>query len=277
MNLLLPLNVRFDNLPAAVGGRAISFRHTTRVLGRVRVTYVSERKMTTSLQPLAGSASHQLARERFGRQSMAVRYPSEYSSRRRDRREKACILECLNAIPSGGRVLDLPCGTGRMTRLLVERGYRVTSADVSEAMLSQARENYREYQEHRGGKPPVVRFELRDVLATGFADDEFDGVSCIRLFHHFAEAETRRRALSELRRICRGPIVVTFLNSFALDRVTYWLQARVRGRQRLHQLPIPMKTFAADIAAAGLAIDKKIAAQWGISSRWFLVLSRRTE
>jgi hypothetical protein len=36
-----------------------------------------------------------------------------------------------------------------------------------------------------------------------------------------------------------------------------------------------MKTFAAEIAAAGLRIDKRIAVRWGISSRWFLVLSRR--
>jgi ubiquinone/menaquinone biosynthesis C-methylase UbiE len=232
--------------------------------------------MTTSLQLPARNASHQLARERFGRQSIAAKYPSEYSNRRRDRRERDCILACLSAIPSGARLLDLPCGTGRMTRLLVEGGYRVTSADISEAMLSQARENYHDYQEQTSAKVPQVRFELRDVLATGFADDEFDGACCIRLFHHFAEAETRRRALRELRRICRGPIVVTFLNSFALDRVSYWLQARLRGRKRVHQLPISMKTFSADIAAAGLQINRKIAAHWGISSRWFLVLSRRT-
>jgi ubiquinone/menaquinone biosynthesis C-methylase UbiE len=205
---------------------------------------------------------------------MAATYPAEYSRRWRDRREKACILKCLTAIPKGGHVLDLPCGTGRMTRLLVEGGYRVTGADLSEAMLSRARENYRSYQQQRGGKASRVRFEIRDVLQTGFANDEFDGVCCIRLFHHFADSETRRRALSELRRISRGPIVATFLNSFALDRVSYWLKDRLRGRRREAQLPIPLKTFAADIAAAGLRIDRKLAAHWGISSRWFLVLSR---
>jgi len=47
-----------------------------------------------------------------------------------------------------------------------------------------------------------------------------------------------------------------------------------RGK-RTSQLPIPFKTFAADIDAAGLKIEKKIAAHWGISSRWFLVLSRK--
>jgi len=231
--------------------------------------------MSTSLSSQAGSASHQLALTRFGRKSLADKYPTEYSNRLRDRREKACVLKCLDSIPRGARVLDLPCGAGRMTRLLVERGYRVTAADASEAMLSRAKENYSNYQKERGAQAPAVQFELRDVLSTGYPNDHFDGISCIRLFHHFDEADTRRRALGELRRICRGPIVVTFLNSFALDRVTYWLRARMRGRTQASQLPIPLKTFASDIAAAGLKIDRKMAAHWGISSRWFLVVSRR--
>ena len=34
------------------------------------------------------SASHQLARERFGRKTLADKYPTEYTNRWRDRREK---------------------------------------------------------------------------------------------------------------------------------------------------------------------------------------------
>jgi hypothetical protein len=120
-----------------------------------------------------------------------------------------------------------------------------------------------------------VPFELRDILSTGYAEDQFDGVTCIRLFHHFYESEIRRRALCELRRICRGPIIVTFRNSFALDNVKYWLNARLKRRNQTHIRPIPMETFAAEIAAAGLKIEKRMAVRWGISSRWFLVLSRR--
>jgi SAM-dependent methyltransferase len=237
--------------------------------------HVGQIDMSTSLSSLQGSASHQLARERFGRKSMADKYPSEYQNRWRDRREKACILECMKAIPTGGRVLDLPCGTGRLTRMLIERGYRVTGADVSEAMLSRARDNYRDYQQQHGTQAPAVQFEIRDVLATGFNTDQFDGVMCIRLFHHFDDAETRRRALKELRRICHGPIVVTFLNSFALDRFGSWVKHRMRGKKQTSQLPIPLKTFVADVEAAGLKVERRIAAHWGISSRWFLVLRRQ--
>lgn len=233
-----------------------------------------ELNMSTVLEPIAGSASHQLARERFSRKSLADIYPSEYSNRWRDRREKACIEECLTFIPPGSRVLDLPCGTGRLTKMLLMRGYHVTGADVSEAMLGHARDNYLKYRQQLGAKAPSVQFEIRDVLSTGFNNNQFQGITCIRLFHHFDDSETRRRALRELRRICSGPIVVTFLNSFALDRYSSWLKAKLRGQNRDSQLPIAFKTFAADIQAADLKIDKRIAAHWGISSRWFLVLSR---
>ena len=233
--------------------------------------------MQSNPSALAESPSHQIARVRFSRQSVAEVYPSEYKDNRRQRREKACILACINRIPTGGQVLDLPCGTARMTKLLVERGYRVIGADISDAMLARAIENYALYRKERNRNAPPVQFNVQDVLSTTFTDDEFDGVCCIRLFHHFAEAHVRRYALRELRRISRGPIVVSFLNSFALDRVAYWMKALFTRRSQLHQLPISFGTFAADIAAAGLQIDKRIAAHWGISSRWFLVLSRATK
>ena len=42
---------------------------------------------------------------------------------------------------SRGLILDAGCGTGRLSRLLGEKGYDVIGVDVSESMLSVAREN----------------------------------------------------------------------------------------------------------------------------------------
>jgi SAM-dependent methyltransferase len=40
------------------------------------------------------------------------------------------------AVPAGGSILELGCGTGRITRQLVRLGYRVTAVDESAEMLA---------------------------------------------------------------------------------------------------------------------------------------------
>lgn len=47
----------------------------------------------------------------------------------------------LRTLPAGAAVLDLCCGSGRVTQGLVERGFRVTGVDSSEPMLRLARHN----------------------------------------------------------------------------------------------------------------------------------------
>jgi SAM-dependent methyltransferase len=44
------------------------------------------------------------------------------------------------AVRSGGSILELGCGVGRMTQQLVERGFRVTAVDESSAMLEHIRD-----------------------------------------------------------------------------------------------------------------------------------------
>ncbi len=58
----------------------------------------------------------------------------------------------LKHLPEGARLLDVGCGTGHVTRKLVERGYRVTGLDGSEEMLRYAREN-----------APAAEFLLEDA------------------------------------------------------------------------------------------------------------------
>lgn len=41
--------------------------------------------------------------------------------------------------PEMASALDFGCGTGRMTKLLLAKGYRVTAYDLSPGMLAQAR------------------------------------------------------------------------------------------------------------------------------------------
>ena len=214
--------------------------------------------------------SHQRTARRFDSVRVAAKYPARDGDTFRERRERACLLSAMRRVAPGSSVLDLPCGTGRLIPLLVGCGFQVTAADVSPHMVEAAKKNW-----HSSGGDPDrtdrVRFEVRDVMATGYAERQFDAVFCNRLFHHFNDSQTRVAALCELRRIARGPVVVSFFNSFALDAVRFRLRHFLRGSVPTDRIPIRLETFAADVTAAGLTITATIPVLWGLSPMWYIV------
>jgi len=206
--------------------------------------------------------SHEQTRRRFDQQLIASKYPAEFTNSRKDRRERRALLKVLEAIGPGANVLDLPCGSGRLTSLLVARGYRLTAADSSARMVERARA-----AAPRAG----VRFDVRDVLDSGYPDRSFDAVVCHRLFHHFGEPPLRQQALRELARICRGPIIASFFNSFSLDALRSRLKHALRGTRPTDRIPIPLETFASDGLQVGLRLERAVAVRWGISALWLAV------
>jgi len=216
--------------------------------------------------------SHSETLDRFSAASVASKYPSEFRQGHwRDERERRCILNALKHVPHDAHVLDLPCGTGRVTRLLQERGYQVTAADSSEEMLALAERNGTMRRSGCGDATVPVTYHASDVLSSGFCDGQFDAVVCHRLFHHFRESETRKAAMRELCRISRGPVIMSFFNSFSL---TAWIR---RGRHIFSRRPIrdrvsvSMSLFLAELEAAGLSPLRTFAATWGISPMWLVV------
>jgi SAM-dependent methyltransferase len=165
-------------------------------------------------------------------------------------------------------VLDLPCGTGRLLPFLAASGYQVLAADSSAHMIERARE-----LAERRGLAQSVDFGVEDVLGTSFRDNTFDAVICNRLFHHFFESQTRIAALRELGRISRGPIVVSFFCSRSISSAAFLLKNRLRRRPATDRVPISFRAFAADIAAAGLQVDGKMATKPLLGKQWYLKLS----
>ena len=83
----------------------------------------------------------------------------------------AAIRERLGPAPC--RVLELACGTGEVTRLLLSLGHEVTALDFSEAMLAVAR------RKHAGAKG--LRFLLADAENPMEPDESYDAIVCRHL------------------------------------------------------------------------------------------------
>ena len=207
--------------------------------------------------------------DRFKRQKVAERYPSDYRiGNKRDQREKEAILRCIDFIPRDSHVLDFPCGTGRLIRLIKNKGHRVSGADASASMLELAKINF----ENAHSDPSMLGFYERDVFSSGFSDGEFDAVVCNRLFHHLSDREARQMALSELKRISRGAVIVSFFNCFSVSATCRKLRKSIKGEPLKDRIPIPMKRFSQEAHECGLKVSYRTAARWGVSPLWYLVL-----
>ena len=218
----------------------------------------------------ASRTSADEALDRFNTPQAAAKYTGGLTDTRSHEREMRCIRRGLRGVPVGSRVLDLPCGTGRLLPELSGMGYVVTEADSSPHMIDQARS----FAAARGVKMPDDRFVVASVFETGFSADQFDATVCNRLFHHFFEADVRRNALRELRRITRGAIVVSFFSSRSMLGTLFGVRDRLRSKRATDRVPISPTTFALDAEAAGLKVTAWHATRPGVSKQCCAVMQR---
>ena len=116
----------------------------------------------------------------------------------------AMALAIAPAAGGAPEVLEIGCGTGALTRRLLQRGARVTALDQSPAMLEQARAHIAE--------APSGRAELLERTASeidALPADSFDAVAASLCLSEMSRSE-RRFVLTEARRRLRpgGRLVV---------------------------------------------------------------------
>ena len=157
---------------------------------------------------------------------------------------KKALRRARQDLPSP-KVLDIPCGTGRITALLLEAGLEVTGGDISFPMMEIAQNKLARYGEQ-------VTFRHLDLEAIDLSDDSCDLVSCIRLFNHLGKGE-RTRVLRELARVSRRHVILNVSFWAPFNRFAVYLK-------RLLGIPAPKDPSAWDelngeIAAAGMRVE----------------------
>jgi cyclopropane fatty-acyl-phospholipid synthase-like methyltransferase len=100
---------------------------------------------------------------RRGYDAACARYDQEFHGATK---YQAWLGQLREAIPAGGTVLDLGCGSGLPVALnLTEAGFDVTGVDISDVQISRARELV-----------PQATFIRADVTAVEFSPESFDAV-----------------------------------------------------------------------------------------------------
>jgi ubiquinone/menaquinone biosynthesis C-methylase UbiE len=98
-------------------------------------------------------------------------------------------------LPPGSRILDAPCGHGRIARRLAAAGMEVTGVDLTPAYLEQARTDPLL-------QPDAVTYLEGDIRSLP-VDGPFDAVVCwLNSFGYYDDADCHR-VLEEFRRVLR--------------------------------------------------------------------------
>jgi len=166
-----------------------------------------------------------------------VNYTDQKARKYQTRRESKHLAElrlverAFRLIPPG-RVLDAPCGGGRLAMLLASKGYQMTGADLSESMLAIARENIR----NAGLR---IAAERQDVENLSYPDRSFDTAICFRLFHHLPTPEIRAGVVGELCRVANRFVALSFFSPYSVTSTKRRLRAALGlGKLRHHQTPL---------------------------------------
>lgn len=91
-----------------------------------------------------------------------------------------------------GKLLDLGCGVGQYSKFFYDKGFKVTSADISERALAYISEKYSNIE--------TIRIDMTEPLP--FRDKSFDVVFANLSIHFFSESDTRA-LIAEVKRILK--------------------------------------------------------------------------
>jgi ubiquinone/menaquinone biosynthesis C-methylase UbiE len=116
--------------------------------------------------------------------------------------EEKLITDLLKNVPRT-KMLELGCGTGHWTNFFLNKGYKVTATDISDAMLQVAKQ-----------KNINANFIKANSLEIPFEDNSFDIISSITMLEF---VEDQNKVLEEIQRVLKpeGYFILGSLNALS--------------------------------------------------------------
>lgn len=168
-------------------------------------------------------------------------------------------------VKPGGMILDVGCGPGRDSAFFVSRGFAVTGIDLSEQLLSYARE-----------AAPGATFLNRDIRQMGTFTASFDGVwACASLLH--LTYREMPRALASIRTVMKDDATLfLYMKAGAGEHET--VEPSVAGFTRFYAF-YTVDQLRQTVTGAGFTVtelhtnaDTKNAGKW-----WIACFARKGE
>jgi len=173
-----------------------------------------------------------------GAEAYKADYEAKLHRRVSDRRERAILERYLAEVGHCARILDLPCGHGRLSDLLHGQGDRLIEADWSFTMVSL---NQKDHGDERRS------YCRASALEIPLPDRSVDLAVSFRLNHHLETEALRELHLRELFRVADRAVIVTWFSHTSLKAVLRRFRGRFSGKKAKNTL---RNGRAAELAAA---------------------------
>lgn len=163
-----------------------------------------------------------LERVKADKQS-AAQYTQRKPAKHRD--EMRMVAEAFATLPGSarGKVLDAPCGVGRLCVWLAEQGYELTGVDLGEAAVELTRSALAE----RGLDGRIL---TQNIMAMDFSDREFEYAICFRLIHHYEQKQLKAQLVDELCRVTNNCVVISYISPVSVTSMRRRLRHRFSGK-----------------------------------------------
>jgi 2-polyprenyl-3-methyl-5-hydroxy-6-metoxy-1,4-benzoquinol methylase len=181
--------------------------------------------------------------------------------------ERRTIGKAFAGIARDRRVVDVPCGTGRLAETLLELGFDVSGVDISAPMLNVAKRRLDRFGDRFSTRVADVAVLAQESPAS------FDVALCARVLMHFP-LEQQIAFLGNVARVARETVILTQSLSTPYQR----LRRRVKGmlgNQPPAGYPITNAELASLLEASGLRESRRFRTFAPISEEIIVVAEKR--
>jgi 2-polyprenyl-6-hydroxyphenyl methylase/3-demethylubiquinone-9 3-methyltransferase len=191
---------------------------------------------------------------------LASTWDDRYLTRGFRRRAAFFESEVLPYIPTAGAWLDAGCGTGYFSRMLSDRGMKVTGVDASRSMIEAAINLAGKSTNHS-----LLQFEVVETVERlPFDDQSFSGCICLSVLEYL---QRPGNSLDELARILKpgGMLVISVPDSSSFIRKFQKAVTAISGGakswggyEKFSKFSLQQNELKEELALHGLSLQKMV-------------------
>lgn len=183
-------------------------------------------------------------------------------------RERLCVAKALKScsLRSENRILDIPCGSGILGKILGRFPFNAAASDISREMMELA---WTEFD-----NPHFLGFAQADITQPPFPDHSFACVITVGLMHRLP-GEIHEEVLKAIANLTSRFIIISY------SLTSFWQRQKqrfIRTIKRQHMAapaPLPLDIIKSRLEAQGLRILKKFWVIPLLSSEVIFLLEKR--